>query len=112
MAEPSRKRPRTRNQPELEFDSTATTELVDDLSPCTKESSLWFDDGNVVLQAEATQYKVHRGVVSLHSAILQNLLKPSSEDVKPEVVEDCPLFVLKASSADLTLLLNYTYNIT
>ena len=43
--------------------------------------SLWFDDGNVVIVAQESGFRVHRGILSRHSAVFVKILEhPSNVD--------------------------------
>ena len=43
--------------------------------------SLWFEDGNVVIVAEESGFRVHKGILSRHSAVFVKVLEhPSSVD--------------------------------
>lgn len=72
-------------------------------------SDIWYDDGSVVLQAEATQFRVHWSVLSLHSAFfrdMRTLPQPADE----QSVEGCPVIELHDSSTDLDILLSVLYD--
>jgi hypothetical protein len=66
-----------------------------------KRGEPWFDDGNIVLQAELTQFRVYRGVLAASSDIFADMLSLPQPTVKPGniIVEGCPVVVL-ADSAD------------
>ena len=40
-----------------------------------KRSEIWFEDGNIVLEAEGTQFRVHRGILSLNSPIFNTMVQ-------------------------------------
>lgn len=42
--------------------------------PRAVEAGLWFDDGNIILVAEDTPFKVHRSMLSQRSEVLSNIL--------------------------------------
>lgn len=72
-------------------------------------SHIWYDDGSVVLQAEATQFRVHWSILSLHSTFfrdMRTLPQPADE----QSVEGCPVVVLHDSSTDLERLLRVLYD--
>ncbi|KAJ7061540.1 hypothetical protein C8F01DRAFT_937617, partial [Mycena amicta] len=35
---------------------------------------LWFEDGNIVLQAGAAMYRVYRGTLAMHSSVFKDML--------------------------------------
>ena len=74
-----------------------------------ERGDIWFEDGNVVLQAQSTQFRVHRGVLSANSAIFADLFtipQPASE----ELVDGCPVVQLSDSAEDLCHILEAIYN--
>ncbi|EDR12103.1 uncharacterized protein LACBIDRAFT_323131 [Laccaria bicolor S238N-H82] len=71
-------------------------------------SGLWYDDGNIVFQAESSLFRVSLGVLAAHSPIFDDLLKlPQSQD--QEMYEDCPLMVLHDKAEDLANFLRAVY---
>lgn len=44
--------------------------------------SVWYEDGNVIVQAESTQFKVFQGVLTTHSPVFIDILDD------PEIEED------------------------
>ncbi|KAF7295893.1 hypothetical protein HMN09_01133000 [Mycena chlorophos] len=62
---------------------------------------LWFDDGNIVLQAGSAQYRVFRGILARNSAVFQDMLsfpQPPNE----ELVDGCPLVYLPDNEVEVT----------
>ena len=81
--EPAAKRKRV----ELE-DATETVESS--VSPPVR-STIWFEDGNVVLQCQGTQYKVHRGILSANSPIFKDMFSTAHASLEDGEVEGCPV---------------------
>ncbi|KAJ6548096.1 hypothetical protein DFH09DRAFT_628608 [Mycena vulgaris] len=51
---------------------------------------LWFEDGNIVIQAGNSQFRVHRGILATRSPVFQDMLSfPQPQG--SELVEGCPL---------------------
>ncbi|KAF6749423.1 hypothetical protein DFP72DRAFT_852570 [Ephemerocybe angulata] len=65
-----------------------------DPQPPTRSAEVWFDDGNVVLQAEGVLFKIHRGIFIKHSAVLEDMLAelPLNGGIK---VEGCSVINLE-----------------
>ncbi|KAJ7061492.1 hypothetical protein C8F01DRAFT_1057403 [Mycena amicta] len=62
---------------------------------------LWFEDGNIVLQAGSAQYKVYRGTLSRQSPVFQDMLSfPQPADA--ELVDGCPLVRLPDPELEVT----------
>ena len=75
----------------------------------TLVSDLWYDDGNIVLQADSSLFRVSLGVLAARSPVfddIQNL--PRSQD--QEMYGDCPLMVLHDKAEDLANFLRAVYN--
>ncbi|KAF7969599.1 hypothetical protein HWV62_14510 [Athelia sp. TMB] len=75
----------------------------DDNSLDITRSDIWFEDGNIVLQAESTQFKVYRGMLSRHSSVFRDMLTvPQPPTHQDDLVEGCVVVELSDSSEDLT----------
>ncbi|KAJ6542621.1 hypothetical protein B0H19DRAFT_1267860 [Mycena capillaripes] len=72
-------------------------------------SDIWHDDGSVVLQAETTQFRVHWGVLSLHSTFFRDMRDLPQPADQPSL-EECPAIELHDSAADVKHLLHALYN--
>ncbi|KJA26643.1 hypothetical protein HYPSUDRAFT_36364 [Hypholoma sublateritium FD-334 SS-4] len=73
-----------------------------------RSAQFWFDDGNVVLQAEATQFRVHRSILLRHSPIMQDLF----EYPQPKAaltLEGRPLVHLPDSAKDIDNMCGHLY---
>ncbi|KJA28068.1 hypothetical protein HYPSUDRAFT_74512, partial [Hypholoma sublateritium FD-334 SS-4] len=72
-----------------------------DLIPAVKRSPVfWFNDGNVVLRAENTQFRVHRSLLAFHSEIMKDCFEIPRAEVE-ETVEGCPVLRLDDSAKDI-----------
>lgn len=80
------------------------------LSDFTRHSDLWFDDGSVVLVAEGTGFRVHRGLLARHSGIFHDTFSmPQPVDV--ETHENCQVVRLtEDSAADWATILGILYD--
>ncbi|KAJ6509165.1 hypothetical protein C8R47DRAFT_1191489 [Mycena vitilis] len=50
---------------------------------------LWFEDGNIVIQAENSQYRVFRGMLAARSPVFQDMLS-LPQPPETELVDGCP----------------------
>ena len=77
-------------------------------------SDIWLEDGNIVLQAEDTQFKVHRGLLARVSPIFADVFsvpQPSQpEGDLNSVVDGCSVLRLQDSSQDVQHLLWALYD--
>ena len=74
-------------------------------------SNIWFDDGSVVIQAEQTQFRVHRSMLSRHSSVFRDTFSvPQSPGDREPVIEGCSIVHLSDSSQDWENLLTLMYD--
>ncbi|KAK7691527.1 hypothetical protein QCA50_004926 [Cerrena zonata] len=62
------------------------------LQPELRRSDIWFDDGNLVIQAGDQLFRVYKGMLTSISPVFKDLFLvavPSSED--PEMIDGCPV---------------------
>ena len=82
----------------------------------TRSEVHWFDDGNIILQAESKLFKVHRGVLSKHSEVFRDMFSlpqppPAADSDHWDSSTACPLVVLQGDSElDVHHFLNVIYN--
>ena len=69
----------------------------------------WFDDGNVVLEAEQTQFRVYRGILSANSVIFKDMFSLCQSGEEGEV-EGCPLVHLSDSAQDVQIVLEVLHD--
>jgi len=63
-------------------------------------SQPWFEDGNVILEAEATQFRVYRGILAANSGIFKDMFEFAQPEGDGDVGE-CPVVKLSDSAEDL-----------
>ncbi|EDR01758.1 uncharacterized protein LACBIDRAFT_333017 [Laccaria bicolor S238N-H82] len=74
-------------------------------------SKIWFDDGSVVIQAEQTQFRVHRGMLSRQSSIFRDMFSvPQPPGDQEPVIEGCSIVHVSESSQDWEGLLTLMYD--
>ena len=61
---------------------------------------LWFEDGNVVLVAQGTAFRVFRSLLAEHSTVFADMFAASSPATE-ETLDGCPVVRLSDSSHDL-----------
>lgn len=71
------------------------------------EPSCWFDDGNIVLQAEQTLFKVYKGILSRESEVFKTMisLPRFATLLESEKYEDSQLVILPDQAEDVATLL-------
>ena len=68
----------------------------------------WYSDGSVVLQAEDTQFRVHKSIMSECSPVLKTLLEAQT-DQKVPTVEGCPILYLDDTKENIEYLITTFY---
>ncbi|KAF7967498.1 hypothetical protein HWV62_34071 [Athelia sp. TMB] len=67
-------------------------------------SDIWFDDGNIVVQAEGTQFKVHRSMLAMWSPVFKETFS-KNQTYSGDAVEGCPVVRVTDSAVDMNILL-------
>ncbi|KAJ3528880.1 hypothetical protein NMY22_g9225 [Coprinellus aureogranulatus] len=76
--------------------------------PPERSEAVWMEDGNIILQAENVQFKVHRSVLSKHSPVFADLFKVPQPGNEP-TVDGCPIVELHDHAEDLKHVLLMLY---
>lgn len=72
-------------------------------------STIWLEDGNVVLQAQSTQFRVHRSTLSLHSSVFRDMFQfPQPSDRHD--VDGCPVVHVTDDPKDFEQVLKVVYD--
>lgn len=99
-----------------EDDDTGSQASQDSWSTNTTitRSKYWLDDGNVILQAENTQFRVHRSMLSRNSSVFSDMFsipQPPHMD-QGEQLEGCPIIHLSDKASDVEYLISILYDNT
>ena len=74
---------------------------VADSGPTPKQrSEFWFDDGNLVLVAGDTAFRIYRGLLAVQSRVFENMFVSASSS-NDELLDGCPVVQLSDSPEDL-----------
>ncbi|KAF7978929.1 hypothetical protein HWV62_44133 [Athelia sp. TMB] len=69
-------------------------------------SDVWYDDGNVVLQAQGTQFKFYRGILAHSSSVFKDMFTiPQPASVDTQLVDGCPVVHLSDSAEEVRYIL-------
>jgi hypothetical protein len=91
--------------------STATTNTPESLARnLDKSSDFWIDDGNVILQTSTKEYRVHRGILSMHSSVFRDMFN-IPQPTEPLSSEGVPVVGITDSAEDWDLLLPIIYGL-
>lgn len=80
--------------------------------PVRQHEEIWYDDGNVVLIAEASSFRVHKSILARHSEFFHDMFKlpqPPQGDASSDDVQ-CPVVHTSESAEDLAHFLDAIYN--
>lgn len=94
----------TDQQPALKrkrADSSSSSEETP-RSADTTRSDLWYDDGNVILQAESMQFKVHKSILAENSSVFKDMFAfPQPPSTEAQLVEGCPVVRVSDSAEEM-----------
>ncbi|TCD63693.1 hypothetical protein EIP91_005098 [Steccherinum ochraceum] len=69
----------------------------------------WYADGNIVLVAQRTAFRIHQGVLARKSSIFEDMFKmPQPENA--ETYEDCPIVHVSDTAEDMEQVLAVLYD--
>ncbi|KAF7297681.1 BTB domain-containing protein [Mycena kentingensis (nom. inval.)] len=71
----------------------------DTSTPIERSSDYWFDDGNVILQVESTQFRLNKSMLARHSSVFTDLFTVPTPEDEP-LVDGCPVVVLSGDTAN------------
>ncbi|KAL1700927.1 hypothetical protein EV121DRAFT_283046 [Schizophyllum commune] len=85
------------------------SDLDDALNESNIRSEVWFDDGNIVLQAENVQFKFYKGLLATYSPFFKDAFaipQPQLEQ-DSDTVDGCQIMRLPDSAADVEYMLSF-----
>lgn len=66
----------------------------------TRHTNLWFEDGNIVLVAQHTAFRVHRTVLAMHSNVFRDMFLIPQPATVDESIDGCPVVRMVEDSAE------------
>ena len=78
--------------------------MVDNGPTLEQHGEFWFEDGNLVLVAGETAFRIYRGLLSVQSQVFEDLFASASSSTD-ELFAGCPVVYLSDSPGDLVHLL-------
>ena len=81
--------------------------------PC-RHPDLWFEDGNIVLQAEDTVFKVFRSILSKHAQLFRDIfsLPRSTTETEQEQYEESVLIRVQEEAEHMAIFLRAIFDPT
>ncbi|KAG8901095.1 hypothetical protein FRB99_005569 [Tulasnella sp. 403] len=80
-----------------------------DTKPFTPHPQHYYEDGNIVLVAERTMFKLYRGLLARHSEAFRNMFNDATsvDDKSQEMIDGVPGVTLTDSAEDVAHLLDF-----
>ncbi len=75
-----------------------------------RSTRFWFADGNVVLQTQTMQFRVHCSLLALHSPIMEDCFACPQPENAP-MLDGCPLVHLPDPTQDIENFLSLLYGV-
>ena len=77
----------------------------------SRSQEYWFEDGNIVLEAESVLFRVHQSVLSRHSQIFKDTFAmPQAASHKDDCVDGCPIVQVSDTADDIRNLISLLYD--
>jgi len=75
-----------------------------------RAEDLWFDDGNLILKAGDTQFRIYAGFLAARSSVFRDMLSfPPPEEGNP-TCDGCPIVFVYDSPNDLAYFLRAVFD--
>ncbi|KAL1720869.1 hypothetical protein EV715DRAFT_288795 [Schizophyllum commune] len=97
----------------MDVDRPAKRQRIDedDATP-VQRSDIWFDDGNIILQAENLLFRVHRSLLARHSPVFKDVFDiPQPESSLEALIEGCPVVHLTDKVTDVEFMLKRLFGL-
>ncbi|KAH6907633.1 hypothetical protein BKA70DRAFT_1283560 [Coprinopsis sp. MPI-PUGE-AT-0042] len=66
-----------------------------------RSTTVWLDDGNIILEAEGKQFRVHKSILSQNSRVFEDMFKvPQPLPTCENTVDGCPVVKLEGDDSD------------
>ncbi|KII86149.1 hypothetical protein PLICRDRAFT_700275 [Plicaturopsis crispa FD-325 SS-3] len=74
-----------------------------------RSPDVWFDDGNVIIQAGSTLFRIYKGILQARSTVFNDMFSfPQPSD--QELMEGCPVVLFHDAAPDMTVFLKAIYD--
>ncbi|KDQ56534.1 hypothetical protein JAAARDRAFT_79101 [Jaapia argillacea MUCL 33604] len=82
---------------------------ADDTAQSLRRSDVWYDDGNVILVAGSTQFKIFKGILYENSPIFRDMFSLSTPSAS-ETIDGCPVVHLSDTAEEVEHMLRALHN--
>lgn len=72
-------------------------------------SEPWYDDGNIIIEAETTQFRLYKGILSDSSRVLNNMFGVPQSAEDEVIIDGCPVRKVSGSADDWKFVLDALY---
>jgi hypothetical protein len=86
------------SQPDSKRRRVKEEEDTNESSVSMPSTSVWYDDGNLLIKVETTLFKVHRSILASRSTVFESMLA-SIQQSGSSRLEQCPIITLHADSS-------------
>ncbi|KII86150.1 hypothetical protein PLICRDRAFT_700276 [Plicaturopsis crispa FD-325 SS-3] len=91
----------------MDIQETATSRS--DTGGLQRSPDVWFEDGNVIVQAESTLFRIYKGILQARSSVFNDMFSfPQPSD--QETIEGCPIVLVHDSAPDMAVFLKAIYD--
>ncbi|CAA7261834.1 unnamed protein product [Cyclocybe aegerita] len=101
--QPPLKRPRTSEESSTRGEQSGP-QLV-------QSEDLWFEDGSVIIQAESTQFRVHKTVLARSSSMFCDVFQLGEKSASEAAVDGCPVVHVSDSAVEMHQFLRLLYDL-
>ncbi|KAH6907634.1 hypothetical protein BKA70DRAFT_1563107 [Coprinopsis sp. MPI-PUGE-AT-0042] len=68
----------------------------DEGDPPKRSDAVWYDDGNIILQAGSLQFRVHKSILSKYSTVFKDMFKvPQPLPTAENTLDGCPIIKME-----------------
>ncbi|KAH9487462.1 hypothetical protein JR316_0001538 [Psilocybe cubensis] len=89
---------------------TMTKDLVTENGAATPVEDLWFEDGNLILKAENSLFKIYSGLLAARSSVFRDMLAFPPPAEGNATVSGCPIVTVYDSAKDMGYFLRAVFD--
>lgn len=71
---------------------------------------LWFDDGNLILKAENSLFRIYSGLLAAHSSVFKDMLGFPPPEGGNTMLDSCPIVTVYDSAKDMGYFLRAVFD--
>ncbi|TFK29205.1 hypothetical protein FA15DRAFT_430688 [Coprinopsis marcescibilis] len=90
--------------------SSSSSTAADEQPKLSWVDELWFDDGNLILQAESTLFRVYRGLLTARSSVFRDMFAFPPPPEGNSTMDGCPVIQVYDPAHDMTSFLHAIFD--